>query len=503
MSLLGIDVGTTGCKAVLFSEDGKILASAYEEYDVQFPKPGWAELNSVEVWEKIKTIIQAVTPYAATDPIKAVSCSSCGEAMVPVSQDRNILGPSITMLDLRGTGYLEHLRTVLEAETFYQLNGNTLGNHYSLTKLMWIHDHQPDLYEKTYKFLLWGGFVPFMLGCDPTVDFSLANRTLLFDVEQEIWSDQVLRVSGIDRTKLPNTVPSGSVIGKVSPTIAAELSLPTNIPVVAGSHDQCANAVGCGVIKDGLAMYGMGTFLCIVPVFSERREPAVMLARGLNTEHHAVPGKFVSFIYNDGGSLFKWFRETFAQADKKLAEAGGRDIYADLLSEMPADPSQIMVLPHFSTTGPPQFIADSCGVMAGLKLETTRGDILKGILQGATFYLLESVELLPEAGIDITDFRAVGGGSKSDGWIQLSADIMGRPFIRPKITEAGALGTAIMAGKGCGVFHTFQEGVDAMVQLDKTFEPNPKMTALYRQWFDKYKKAWPVLQEYLRELAAG
>jgi xylulokinase len=396
---------------------------------------------------------------------------------------------------------VKDLEETLEAESFYRLNGNTLGNHYSLTKLLWTRDHQPKLYEETYKFLLWGSFVPFMLGCEPAVDFSLANRTLLFDLDQETWSAYLLQISSLDPSKFPKTVPSGTVIGTVSAKMAAELSLPPHIPIVAGSHDQCANAVGCGVIKEGLAMYGMGTFICAVPVFSERKEPQIMLAQGLNTEHHAVPGKFVSFIYNDGGSLFKWFRNTFAQTDKIVAEKGGRDIYADLIAEMPSEPGQVMVLPHFSTTGPPHFIADSCGFMAGLKLETTRGDILKGILEGVTFYIRECMDALPAAGIEISDFRVVGGGSKSDAWIQISADIMGRPFIRPKITEAGALGAAIMAGVGCGVFRSFQEGVDTMVRLDQTYEPDLKKHDLYQKRFEQYKKAWPLLQTYLRELA--
>lgn len=501
MSLLGIDVGTTGSKSVLFSEDGKILASAYEEYDIQSPQPGWAELNSAQVWEKITHTIQATASLATSDPIKAVCVSSCGEAVVPVSENRYILGPSILMLDSRGGEYVEQLHAVLDAEAFYRLNGNTIGNHYSLTKLMWIRDHQPELYEKTYKFLLWGSFVPFMLGCDPAVDFSLANRTLLFDLARETWSDKIAETTGIDLMKFPVTVPSGTVIGAVSAKIAEELSLPSNIPIVAGAHDQCSNAVGCGVIKEGLAMYGMGTFLCIVPVFGERKDPAVMLARGLNTEHHAAPGKFVCFIYNDGGSLVKWFRDTYAQTDKQLAQEEGRDIYPDLLAEMPDRISKVMVLPHFSVTGPPQFLTDSCGFMAGLKLETTRGDILKGILEGATFYLRECIDSLPATKIDIQDFRVVGGGSKSDLWIQISADILERPFIRPVITEAGALGAAIMAGTGCGIFSSFQDGVDAMVRLDKTFEPNPRKHELYQKRFEQYKQAWPLLQDYLRTLA--
>ena len=309
MSLLGIDVGTTGCKSVVFSEHGEMLASAYQEYDFQATQPGWAELDSREVWEKIQQTIRAAASQAASDPIKAVCASSCGEAVVPVSQDRRILGPSLLNFDLRGLEYVDELRSKFDAEIFYQINGNTIGNNYTLPKLLWIRDRQPELYAQTYKFLHWGSFVPFMLGSEPAIDFSLANRSLLFDLAQETWSEDIAQQTGIDLNKLPRTVLSASVIGQVDPTIAADLGLPASIPICAGAHDQCSNAVGCGVIEEGLAMYGMGTFICIVPVFRQRKDPRLMLERGLNTEHHAAPATFASFIYNDGGSLVKWFRD--------------------------------------------------------------------------------------------------------------------------------------------------------------------------------------------------
>ena len=503
MSLLGIDVGTTGCKMALFSEDGGLLASAYTEYDAQRPQPGWAQLDAADVWEKVKSMLGQVTSRSASDPLKALAVSSLGEAVVPVTEDRQILGPSILNFDVRGEEYLEGFARALPNERLYRINGNTLGNHYGLTKLKWIQEHQPEIYQRTFKFLLWGSFVSFMLGAQPVVDYSLANRTLLFDVDRQDWSEELLELAGLERQKLPDVAPSGTVIGSVSKRVAEELGLPAHVSIVTGAHDQCANAVGCGVIQEGHAVYGMGTFICITPVFSARREPAVMIERGLNTEHHAVPGRYVSFIYNQGGSLVKWFRDTFAAAERRQAAETGRDIYADLIAEIPPGPSGIVVLPHFTTTGPPAFIADSCGVVAGLRLETTRGDLLKGILEGSTFYLKECVEALAPTGIEIADFRAVGGGSKSDAWIQLCADVLGRPFVRPKVTEAGALGAAIMAGVGAGVFPSYAAGVEAMVRLERTFEPDPRRQEQYESRFAIYRRLGPLMAEYLRDLASA
>jgi len=486
----------------VFSKAGHLIASAYEEYDIQRPEPGRAEVDSVQVWEQVKRTIRQAVSGAAGDPVKALAVSSLGEAVVPVTLDRQVLGPSILNFDVRGAEYLDRLRSILPDERLYRINGNTLGNHYGLTKLKWIQQHQPELYERASKFLLWGSFIPFMLGAEPVVDYSLANRTLLFDVDRCDWSDELLKLTELDRAKLPDTVPSGTVIGQVSSRMARELGLPANVAIVAGGHDQCLNAVGCGVIQPGRAMFGMGTFLCAVPVFTQRREPAAMMRLGLNTEHHAAPGRYVSFIYNQGGSIVKWFRDTFAALERREAQQSGRDIYADLIAEMPKGPSSILALPHWSTTGPPEFISDSSGVLVGLRFETMRGDILKGLIEGITFYLYECIESLPAAGIEIADYCAVGGGSKSDVWLQMTADILGRPFVRPTVSEAGSLGAAIIAGAGCGVFPSLESGVEAMVKLDRTYEPDDRMHGLYRSRFEKYRQLWPLMKDYVCGLTA-
>jgi len=500
MNLLGIDVGTTGCKVALFSLSGELLASNYREYDAQIPQPGWAELDAKVIWENVKQAITSVVMVKPGAEIKALSVSSLGEAVVPVSRDRQILGPSILNFDRRGEEFLPDLAALLPDEGLYAINGNTLGNNYSLTKLKWLQAHQPELYERTYKFLHWSAFIAFMLGAAPLVDYSLANRTLLFDIHHGDWSDELLKVFDLDREKLPTTTPSGTVVGTVSAHIAAELGLPSAVHIVSGAHDQCANAVGCGVVDAGSAVYGMGTFHCITPVFETQPAPQRMIERGLNTEHHAIPERYVSFIYNQGGSLVKWFRDTFAATEHR--EADGRSVYPTLFDEIPAEPSRVMVLPHFTTTGPPDFITDSCGLIAGLNLETSRGEVLKGIIEGAAFYLKEVVDLLPETGIRCQDYRAVGGGSQSDAWVQTCANIFGQPFTRPCITEAGALGAAIIAGVGVGVFENYKDGVDTMVKLEHIFEPDPYQHERYLGRYQQYKRLWPLMGNYLRDLAA-
>jgi xylulokinase len=498
MSFLGIDVGTTGCKAVVFSALGEPLAIAYDEYDMVKPRPGWFELDPAAVWSRVKQTIARAVKGAPKDPVTALAVSSMGESMVPVSKDRRILGNSLLLIDGRGEEYLTLLSSGIGAEELYRINGNIIGIQFSLPKLMWIRDNTSEVYQRAWKFLLWSGFVSFMLGADAVVDYSLANRTLLFDVDSCRWSDQIARVASIDLEKLPDPVPAGSRIGSVSGAIADELGLARGTAILAGCHDQCANAVGCGVTEAGVGMSGMGTYLTIVPVFSERKPPQSMMRWGLNTEHHAAPGRFVSFIYNQGGLLLKWYRDTFARAERQAAEREGRDLYADLIREIPSGPASVVVLPHFTVTGPPEFITDSSGVIAGLKVETTRGDILKGILEGVVFYHKGLVDSSAEIGITLHELRAVGGGSKSDAWLQISADILALPIVRTRVSEAGCLGVALLAATGTGAFGSLEEGVHAMVSLGERFEPDAGRQHLYAEKFNKYRTLWPLMRDFLR-----
>jgi xylulokinase len=504
VSLLGIDAGTTGCKAAVFSLEGELLASSYAEYDFRSPHPGQAELDSSRVWEAVQGAIARAVGQSSGDPISALAVSSMGEAMVPVSRDRRILGPSLLNFDQRGEEYVEQLREKLPPQKLYAINGNTLGNQYGLTKLLWLRDHRSRLYEQADLFLNWAAFIAFMLGGEPAVDHSLANRSLLFDLARADWSEELLAATGLERGKLPRAVPSGTVLGRVAPAMAASLGLSPEVVIVAGAHDQCANSVGCGVTRQGQAMFGMGTYLCIVPVFGERPDPARMLELGLNTEHHAVTGRFVSFLYNMGGAIVKWYRDTFAAEEHRQAASRGEDVYDRLFAELPEAASEVLVLPHFSPMGPPEFIENSSGVLAGLTLQTRRGEVLKGILQGALFALKECVDLLPRAGLQVSGYRVVGGGSRSDAWVQLCADILGQPFVRPKVLEAGALGAAIIAGAGTGAFSSIEEGSRRMVSLGRSFTPNPGRGAQYAERYARYLRLWPALKELLvRPLSAA
>lgn len=493
MSLLGIDVGTTGAKAVVFSDAGSVLGSAYAEYDISRRNPGHAELDAGLIWPLImETISRAVATAdgsaGLTDPVSAIAIASMGENLVPVSRDRQILGPSIMNMDARGAEFLPHLASAVSAEDLYRITGNTLSNQFSIVKLMWMCRHQPDLYHKVDWFLPWNSFVSFMLGGNPVAEYALANRMLLFDIDREDWSDRMIDASGLDPTKLPRPVAAGTLIGTVSRPAAQETGLPPGTPIVIGAHDQSSASLGSGSMSEGTAMYGMGTFHCIAPVFSQRKPADAMISRGLNTEHYSLPKLYLTLIYNCGGSVVKWYRDTFAAAEHADASGEGRDIYAQLFAELPESESSVRVIPHFASMGPPDFIDSPNAAFLGMTLNTTRGDILKGIVEGNVFSLKISVDALDDVGISIRELRPTGGGSRSDVTVQLCADILGIPCVPPEVTEAGALGSAILAGIGSGIFGSAAEAVERMIRVGPTFEPDLTRHERYSEPYEAYKR---------------
>lgn len=496
MSLLGIDVGTSGCKSAVFSEKGQKLTNAFRSYEIIKEQDGYAELDSIDIWVKIKDTITEVSTQVKHDPIEALSVSSLGEAMVPVTKDRVILGNSILGTDIRGEEFIKKLLLSITSEEIFHTNGNFPGIFYSMSKLAWIKMNNPELYSKADYFLLWADFVCFMLGGIPVTNYSLANRTLLFDIHTCRWSDKLLKIIGIDSSKLAPPYPSGINLGKISPEIAKELDLNLNTQIISGGHDQCCAALGSGIIREGkTAMYGMGTYICIVPVFSKIPDRDYMFKNKMNIEHHVASDLFVSFIYNiSGGALVKWFGKTFSDADPDLS--GHSNIFDRLFDEISDKINDITVIPRFGPTGPPDFFSESAGTISGLSFEHNRGDILLAVLEGITFYFKDFLTHLEKNGIEINTLIANGGGAKSEKWLHVTADILNMPIIRNTEIEASSLGASMLAGLGNGIFHSYEESINKMIKQDMVFYPNQINTEIYDRKFERYKELYSFLEQW-------
>jgi xylulokinase len=481
MSLLGIDIGTTGCKAIAYDLQGRQLALSYREYETVRAKEGLAELNSIEVWEKVLTTIREVAQQTVHDPVEALSVSSIGEALVPVTTDRKILGNSILGTDCRGKEYIGQLLAKITPSEVYTITGNLPGTFYSISKLMWINNSLNNLYRSTDFFLSWADFVCFMLGGKPVANYSLASRTLLLDRHTFNWSEELLSASGVEFTKLALPCPSGCHLGYVEKKLAGILGLNENVSIVSGGHDQCCAVLGSGV-KSGSrsAMYGLGTFLCVAPVLPEIPDEEYMYEKKMHIEPHVVPGASVSFIYNlSGGALIKWFKNVFG---------GQQKTYTELFGEITGMPNSILAVPKFGAAGPPDFEPGGRGCFSGLSLSHSRGDILQAILEGTAFYVKDCFEKSGKIFNNIDTLMATGGGAISDKWLQITADILGRVIIRNKTTEASALGATMLAGVGSGKFASIDDAVDSMVQKDAVFYPATPKTGYYNDKFEQFEQ---------------
>lgn len=501
MSLLGLDIGTTGCKAVVFNLDGKFLASAYREYPLIFPKPGWIELDSNLVWKRTKEVIHEVARKTRRDPIRALAVSAQGEAFTPIDKSGRPLYNSIVTFDSRADSYVAWWNNRLGKKRVFNITGVPVSGITTLNKILWLKENNREIFDQTWKFLCYEDLAFFKLGLLPTIDYSLAARTMAFNLSQKVWSETLLRITGVDRALLPEAKPSGTVVGEIPERVALKLGLPKKVLAVTGGHDQPCGALGSGVIKPGVAMYATGTVECIAPAFDEIVLNETMFRNNLCCYPHTMKDMYISIVFNfTGGSLLRWFRDVFGQEEFQVARKTRRDVYDILAAKATKTPTNLLLLPHFTMTGTPYFDAKSKGVILGLTLSTTKGDIIKAILEGVTYEMKLNVELLEKSGIAIHEFRAIGGGAKSDIWMQLKADILGKPVVKLKVSEAACLGAALLAGVATGEYSSMKEAVQQTVRTEKTFRPKKMHREQYEERFALYRHIYPLLRKVLHAM---
>ncbi|MFB3895474.1 MAG: L-fuculokinase [bacterium] len=504
MSLLGIDVGTTGCKVVAFNPEGKILGLAYQEYPLQFPgKPGWVELDSDEVWQKVKWCIQTVAAKTKSDPIKAMAVSSQGEGVTPLDEKGKALYPSIVSFDSRTAEFIPWWLKRISAYQLFQETGMTPEPLFTLNKILWFKKYQQKLYRQTWKFLCFEDLVNYRLTGIPAIDYSLAARMMCFDINNSRWSEKMLNLAGIDEDKLALLYPSGKIIGTILPSIARDLGLSKNTLVVSGGHDQPCGALGAGVIQPGITMDAIGTVECITPVFQKPVINRTMLANRFCCYPHVVPNQYVTVAYTfTGGSLLRWYRDQFGEKESEIAINTGEDVYDMLVNQIPENPSSLFILPHFTTTGTPYFDSNSRGAILGLTLSTTKPEVTRAILEGISYEIRLNIELLAQSGIPVREIRAIGGGAKSATWLQLKADLYGRKIRALNVSEAASLGAAMLAGWAIGEYKSLPEAVTQTVKINRTFSPKPKNKKIYNQNFKIYQQIYPLLKDINHQIAA-
>jgi len=505
MALMGLDIGTTGCKATVFREDGELVASARREYEVLFPEPGWAEQNAEEVWTLAQEcVVEAIWKAKAQRDIAAIGLSVQGEAVMPVDKDGRALRPAILGMDTRTEEQNRWLEERFGRHHLFYRTGMPIHTINTLPKLLWIKMHEPHYWQEAHHFALYEDFfINKMTGCRG-ISRCLASRTQLYDLEKEEWSEEILSAIGLEPSRLSPLFDSGAPVAPLRSDLASAWGLSNRPLVVAGGHDQACGALGVGLVRPGISMVSTGTAE-VVEVALDRPMLGEALERGnISCYVHPLKGLYLAMTLNhSGGLLLRWYRDTFCVDLKQMAIIDGQDPYDLIFGDLPESPSSIMLLPHFSGSGTPWMDTTSKGVILGLTFSTTRKDIALAILEGLTYELRLNLDVLREGGIFVKELRAVGGGARSKRWLELKANITGIPVLVPKVTEAASWGAAMLAGKGAGVFKELSEVAESTLQFVGHYIPDPNQHAIHAQRYLLYKELYPMLIPLLRRLAGG
>lgn len=486
MNTMGVDIGTSGCKAVVFDEHGHQLSSSYRGYSLIVPEPGAAELDPGLVIDLCMEVIREAALSAGAGSVAALGISSQGEAFTAVGGDGKSLCNAMVSSDVRSAPYAEKWPRSFGEERLYEITGHTAHPMFTLFKLLWLRDCRPGVWKEARRFLCFEDMLCMKLGLEPCMGWPLAGRTMLFDVRRHAWDDDILDAAGISADQLAAPLASGSRVGAIESGLAAGLGLAQGAFAVTGGHDQPCAALGSGAVAPGSAMYATGTVECITPTFSEAVFSGELRKGNLCTYDHTLPGRYATVAFSlTGGNILAWARDVFGKDLASRASESGRNIYELMLEEAGERPSPLMVLPYWTPSGTPYFDTKTPGAVVGWRMDTTRGQFFRALLEGVAFEMRLNLEILEKAGCSVNQLNAVGGGAKSRLWTQLKADVTGRPIRIMEVSEAGCLGTAMLARASLDKARV-DELATRWVNCIDTAEPEPGMAGWYREKFAGY-----------------
>lgn len=485
MISLGVDIGGTGAKCVAFDDHGAQLALSYIEYP---NPPGKANLEPQVLSDSVVRVIRdCVQALPARDAVAAITVSSFGESFVPIDEQGAPLTDIIMYFANSESGEFDELVRRVGEETFMRVARILPDASYSLAKMLYTLRTAE---RPVWKFLPIAAYVCYRLSGAVMTDVSLACRTLLYDVEKREWSRELLEASGVALDQLPDVCPTGTAVGFLRPEIAQALSLPENVRVVIGSHDQIVNALACGVCEHGDGVDVSGTCECIEPLFA-----GIPGDFGFTRENFAcVPyvddAGYVTYAYNiSGGAVVRWYRDQLAKHLSAQAKAEHVSIYDLLNRACPKEPTDVIVLPFLQGMGgTPDVRPNARGMFYGVTMETGLPEFYRAILEGLTFEMAYNLEKLEGFGVAPNRLYACGGGARSKVWLQIKADIWNREILPVKTEETGALGSAILGFAAVTGEKDRLALAKKFVQLGEPMRPDAARVEVYREKFQLYKQ---------------
>ena len=497
MSLMGLDIGTTGSKAVVFNLEGKEIAKSYREYSLKHPFIGAAELDPIEIWDSVCQVIQAVNTKVYSDPVQSLAVSSQGETCVPIDSIGRALDNFVVTFDNRTIEQEEWWATSVGADKLFSITGMPLHSMYTINKVIWFKRHKHAIYDNTWKFLCCEDYIIYKLTGMPALDQSMAARTMAFDINQMRWSNEIFNLADIDIEKFSQVFPSGTAVGVITQKVAQDLGFSANVTVATGGHDQPCGALGAGVIFSETAMNAIGTSDVICPALSKLILSDAMLSSNFCCYPHVIKDYYCSIGFNlTGGLLLRWYRDTFCKEEIDIARQRGCDPYDIIFENIGAEPRDLYFLPHFVGSGTPTLDSKSRGAILGLTIDVGKPEFARAIIDSINYEMKLNIEAMENAGINIKKLHAIGGGAKNSKWLQMKADVFEKPVYVLEHTEAAAFGAALLAGQAIGVYNSIEEAVNSLIKIKSYFEPNMAHSDQYKQRYYRYKEIYPLLKQY-------
>lgn len=503
--LIGVDIGTSGTKTVLFRENGEPVASKTVEYPLYQPQNGWAEQDPLDWWNASAQTIRSVISTSGVDPkqIKGVGLSGQMHGLVMLDENGAVLRRSIIWCDGRTGEECKEITEKVGAQRLIEITANPALPGFTAGKILWVRKHEPELYKKCRHILLPKDYIRYMLTGEFATEVSDASGTNLLDVPRRCWSDEVLDKLEIDKTLLPKMYESCEVTGTISEQTAQLTGLAVGTPVAGGAGDNAAAAVGTGVVEQGKAFTTIGTSGVI---FAHSDEVAIHPEGRVHTFCHAVPGCWtVMSCTLAAGLSLKWYRDNFCDAEKQAADGMGVDPYYLMdqqAKRVPVGANRLLYLPYLMGERSPLLDADSRGVFFGLSAIHTRYDMLRAVMEGVVYSLRDCLDTLKEMGISFSTMYACGGGGSSPLWRQMLADTYNCNVQTIASKEGPALGAAILAGVAAGLYPNVQQACRDIIKTNPAQNPIVENTAVYEQYFQLYRKLYPSLKDHFHTLAA-
>jgi xylulokinase len=500
--IIGLDIGTGGCKTVASDVDGRIIAEAFEEYQVYHPQMNWAEQDPEEWWKAAQLALKKITSKISSERIIGIGLTSQREAFVPIDKAGEKLYNSIIWLDMRAIPQKDKIEKLIPPERVLKIAGVPVDHIFSAAKILWLKDNLPNIFQKIDSILFAKDYIAFKLCGVKTTDRSMASRTMLFDIHKLQWSDEICEPLGIPMDILPEVKGSWEVVGEVGSNASEQTGLPQGVPVVSGGGDRPCEALGAGAYAEGDINIGTGTGTVFeVPLSKAKPDPKGLI----DCCCHVVPDTWeYEVIINATGESLRWFRDNFGYEEVYKAREENISPYV-LFDRIAANVSLgaggLLYYPYLWGARAPKFNPLARSAFIGFTHAHRKSDFIRAILEGVAFQYSETLQLVRELGVDVRRITVTGGEAKSNLWNQIKADALGMSLHVPEVLDAAALGSCILASVGVKVYANFQTAVAQMVRIPKTYNPNPKAHSEYTKLIKAYQKVYEHYKECFKILA--